>query len=78
MAKEVEKKDEEITILNNKLETYIKEMEKLAEAKMHEKSNSLIFEMDSLLRDFISIKSMITKLEEKMAKVMEKKYAEKM
>jgi len=53
-------------------------MEKLAEAKMHEKSNSLIFEMDSLLRDFISVKSMITKLEEKMEKVMEKKYAEKM
>jgi len=74
---ELDRKDTEIQILRSKLDSYKVDLERMTDAKMHEKSNSLIFEMDILLRDFVKVKGMISHLEDKLTKIIEDKYADK-
>ena len=65
---ELDRKDVDIQILKSKLNSYKNDLERMSDAKMHEKANSMIFEMDALLRDFVKVKSMIVHLEDKLTK----------
>ena len=63
---QLEIKTYEIQILESKIQYFKENIEKLSDIMLYQKGNSLIFEMDAILRDLFQAKSLMSKMEEKI------------